>query len=486
MRRTAILLLVCMSFMIFAGGCDLVKAGEALRLTLDTMGSDESKKPDETDPYIPSVNVESTDLQKIIREENKPFTIGLPTDSVQWVNMYEKQLFPGIYDDIKEIKWDSGGVFGNMSASYSVNVDNIIVSFNDVGSVVLSTVSVYENDKFGTFYLVDIIDQSTLTGLFDDIFIFNVVKSDPRFSDKFYDSHVKDKMDDGVVKIDVTELLPEYFGEYRFEKFDINYLNASNVELCFRSEKDAKKVLYDLNNKNVISTEDWLISEYVDERTARITSPDGQHEIYLDEKGDLYVHDIQTDDIWVVAERTLNEAVSINGVVPHIYKIYKNKLIYTFGLYEGSGGFGIYDFKNNTNVVYTDPVYPAGIQNGKLILIGSIGYDYEKNPPLVALDLDSENYDVMFNNKFLNEASVVVPENKDFLILFDTMYEENSPYKHVVVKILKTIDFSVVKEYNIYASGASPQYVSYKNDRIIIACETHYMSHERYFTIDYR
>ena len=369
MKRILLLLALC-ACVIFFNGCDFKTAAQALKKTMETVNKDsETTTPPTTGG---DVNISPVSLTDAIRGENKTIT----GDKKQWIDLYKQKLYPNSYNEIAEITSTPVAEFTYMSDEFTVAVTEFNVAFSNE---IMDTLIVIDVNSES---LVDIINKKSMPEVYDHYYIFDILKADSRFSDKLADS-IGNKIPDNAAEFDLTTLTQLGNG-YHISSvkavtntlLEIVYDDGTNTaafELDYRAS-----VMKSLENGSSDNNE-------TPPAITSINSEDGKHNAYIDDTtGNLYVRDTATGDVWLIYE-----AAASPKEAPAINYVYKTKLIYSVFSIDSVKGFGIYDFKSNSNTIYLDDVDIHGIQNGILFLNGSSRIPAN---PSFTMNLNTDDY----------------------------------------------------------------------------------------------
>ena len=474
--KKIIFLIITSIIILSVTGCDLVKMGEALKMTIDTM--DNNKKNPDNSPVStdnPKTPANEKPLLEMIREDNKIIN-GDFTASNQWVDLYKKKLFPKTYANITETEWKNGTNFDYMVKSeYGVDLNNISVAFDNGDKVYLYVLELRERDADNKRHLINI--YGTVNVIHDNILIYNMIKDDVRYSEMLKDENVlKNSYSEGLDEIDVSSLLPQYFGEWNF-KYPV-YTNKTTAELFFYHPVTQKtmKVIFDFNENKIISEDEVETTENEYKNLTAISTDNKLYTAYIDENQNLLAAENSTGELWLLYEATGEKDSDKKLAVPVF--TYKNKIIYKIAVWEGSGGFGIYDAEKHENVIYNDTVNPINIQNGKLILGGN--YYTTSAPYNMILDLDAEEYDIIYFKKFesIHDETIYAFNNKNYFI---SLTGGASQY---TIKIINTTTGRLMNEYTYSSAFSYISDIIYSYDKIIIICASSAMAHNYYYTID--
>ena len=447
MKKTIIIALLCVGILLMSG-CNMKYAADALKKTMDTMNNSEET----TTPPQEIGSTVSGNITQTIRSDNKTVT----GDATAWIDIYGEKLYPNSYKEIQTMNTTPIAEFTYMSDEFNVGVTEIEVVFSDSVS---DKVMVVDTDSD---YLVDIINKTNLPKMFDNYYVYEMLKADTRFADKLV-ANIGNKYPTNAVEVDFTVLVEQPGSDYNL--LSTKMINNLTLEIIYKDNaENIAKYEFDYLT-GVIKTTDNAPPDYLNNaEITTINSPDGKHTAFIDEETkNLYVTDSATGDKWLIFEAVISpkEMASINYV-------YNNKLVYSILGIDSATGFGIYDFKNNSNTIYLDNVDVAGIQNGILFLNG-----YNRTPanPSFTIDLNTDDYkitditdifkqDIYFSESGTNYATV------------------NAYTGETRITVYNTSDNRIKSEHVITLNSARVFDIKMTADNLILICRKGLMEHD--------
>jgi len=451
MKKTIILAVLCICVLIMSG-CNMKFATDALKKTMETMNnSDVTSAPPQEIGDTVSVGITQT-----IRDENKSVT----GDKAQWIELYKEHLYPNSYKEIREIKAVPVTEFKYMSNEFNVAVTEFNVIFSDSVSDTLIAIDTDSN------YLVDILNKNALPEKFDNYYVYEMLRVDTRFTDKLV-ADINNKFPTNAVEVDLTTLLTELGSGY--DLLSTEMISNITMEIIYSDSENIAKYEFDYLTGVFKTTDHQPPNNINSDEITTIDSPDGKHTAYIDEATkNLYVKDADSGDKWLIFEAVISpkEMASINYV-------YNNKLIYSIIGIDSATGFGIYDFKTNSNTIYLDNVDIAGIQNGILFLNG-----YNRTPanPSFTIDLNTDDYritdisnifkqDIYFSESGTNYATV------------------NAYTGEIRITVYNTNDNRIKSEHVVTLNSSSVFDIKMTADNLILVCRKNIMEHDYIYVI---
>jgi|GEM_PF-6518288 hypothetical protein len=452
MKRIILLLICLCMFCVVMSGCDFKNAAAALKKTMETI-SDEKET---TAPPTEVVDISVVKLTETIRIDNKTNT----GNKTQWIEMYKEKLYPNSYKQIIEITSAPIAEFDYMSDESKVEVTEFYVTFpNEVVDTLIAI-------DFDSAYLIDIINKKSMPEVYDNYYIFDIVKADPRFQDKLV-SDIMNKVPEGTAEFDLTALT-QLNNNYYLS--DVKPTVNKSLEITYVDTEGANPTAFELDYRSsVLKPIESSVPENTDSDITSLNSPDNKHTAYIDdETGNLYVRDIDTGDVWLIYEYVISPKEN-----PIINYVYKDKLIYSIASIDSFKGFGIYDFKSNSNTIYLDDVDIHGIQNGILFLNGS-----GRTPanPSFTVNLNSDEYKITDISSIFTH-NVYLSENGTFYAAVNSYTGETR------VTIYNTSDNKVRGEYVFDLVSAHIFNVMFNDNDLILICSKNALGHDYLYSI---
>ena len=452
MKRTVLLLALC-ACVILVSGCDFKNAAEALKKTMETVNTESETSP----PVTSDINISPVSLTDAIRGENKTIT----GNKNQWIELYKQKLYPNSYSEIADITSVPVAEFTYMSDEFTVAVTEFNVIFSNELTDTLIVIDVDSES------LVDIINKKSMPEVYDHYFIYDLLKADSRFSDKLVDS-IENKFPDNASEFDLTKLT-QLRNSYHISS--VKPVTNTLLEIIYDDGTNTAAFELDYRSSVIKTIDSGAPSDNEDDQLAitTINSEDGKHNAYIDdETKSLYVRDSDTGDVWLVYEAAVSPKEE-----PIINYVYKNKLIYSVLSIDSVKGFGVYDFKSNSNTIYLDDVDIHGIQSGVLFLNGS---DRTPANPSFTINLNTDDYKItdissMFShNIYLAEAG--------------TYYAAVNSYTgETRVTVYNTSDNKIRGEY-VFALVSSHIFdIILNGNNLILICTSNSLGHDYIYNI---